>query len=268
MMRNGCEAMTDERKEEEYREPDWDLIDQEEQEWEEMREKRSRWKKRITRWVTVLIAMALFLNVLSFWPAIIQWNAVEFLRTSYRLYQNEEINQKKQAVVSVVGLDRKGTGFTIDSSGIVVTNYHVIENAEGLYLHFADGSTHVPKVQTVIPELDLAILKADGEGFATLTPNYNYSWKKGERVYFIGNPLGFPLIANEGEVLGLVNVQGITKPVLMINAPIYKGNSGSPVFNQAGEVIAVIFATIDQPGLEETVGLAIPIKYLREDQID
>ncbi|MBP1931421.1 S1C family serine protease [Ammoniphilus resinae] len=259
--------MTDERKEEEYSEPDWDLVDQEEHEWEEMRVKRSRWKKRITRGVTVLVVIALFLNILTFWPAMIQWNAVEFLRTSYHLYQNEEISKKKQAVVSVVGLDRKGTGFTIDSTGIVVTNYHVIENAEGLYLHFADGSTQIPKVQTAIPELDLAVLKVDGEGFATLTPNYDYSWKKGEKVYFIGNPLGFPLIANEGEILGMVDVQGIAKPVLMIKTPIYKGNSGSPVFNQAGEVIAVVFATVEQPGQEGIVGLAVPIKYLKEDSL-
>lgn len=228
---------------------------------QELLEQSQRRRKRVRQAVSMVLVLALVINILSVWPQVVKWEAVEFLRTSYKLYQDEQMQARKQAVVSVVGRDGKGTGFVIDSSGIVVTNHHVIENESGLYLNFASGASLVPKIEESLPEHDLAILRVQGSNLPALIPNYEYAWKEGEPVTFIGNPLGFPWVANAGELIGEIRVRDMEHPVMMIRAPVYQGNSGSPVFNQQGEVIGVLFATLPQG--KETVGLAVSIRHVK-----
>ena len=77
----------------------------------------------------------------------------------------------------------------------------------------------------------------------------------------IGNPLYFTQIANEGAILGMVSVAGRQRPVMAVDAPVFKGNSGSPVINEQGQAIGVIYATgeIVRAGKTEQVGLAVPL---------
>src|SRR5699024_5598304 len=84
-----------------------------------------------------------------------------------------------------------------------------------------------------------------------------------EPIYFIGNPLRFTGIANEGVVLDYIMVKSKEEPVVMMDAPVYRGNSGSPVINEAGKVIGVIFAT-SHTNEAGRVGLFIPIDYFHE----
>ena len=238
--------------------------DELEREMTELRERSHRWRQRLKKSVAGVLVVALLINVVSVWPQVINWTAFRFLETSYRLYQDDEIKQRKESVVSVVAENQKGTGFNLSEAGLIITNAHVIEDTNGLYIHFSGGESYVPVIEKSIPELDIAILDVEGESLPHLTANYDYQWEKGDQVYFIGNPLGFPLIANEGEIIGETLVQGIREPVLMIKAPVYKGNSGSPVFNEQGEVIGVIFATMPNSEIDEIVGLVVPIHYLED----
>lgn len=231
----------------------------------ELLEQNEKRRKRVKKGIAAVIAIALFINMFSIWPQVINWTAFDFLQVSYRLYQDDALKERKQAVVSVVGKEGKGTGFVVDPSGVIITNYHVIENQKALYISLAGGKTVVPVVKEAIPTVDLAILKVEATDLPHITPDYDFQWKEGEPVTFIGNPLGFSLIANEGRVIGTTRVNGISEPVMMLQAPVYQGNSGSPVFNHEGKVIGVIFATIvtSVAGNDQKIGLAIPIRTIK-----
>src|SRR5699024_1099250 len=89
------------------------------------------------------------------------------------------------------------------------------------------------------------------------------SFTQHESVYFIGNPLNFHGIANKGTVLDYTRLQSWSKDVIMMKAPVYRGSSGSPVINDRGEVIGVVFATTENNEYGK-VGLFIPIDYYWE----
>jgi len=78
----------------------------------------------------------------------------------------------------------------------------------------------------------------------------------------IGNPLKFARIANRGRVAGYQQASNRELPYLLIEAMIYPGSSGSPVFNDRGEVVAIVFATMHSDKPEEVRGLAIDVREL------
>src|SRR5699024_2798750 len=114
------------------------------------------------------------------------------------------------------------------------------------------------------PEIDLAIIHTDeGKDLPQLSLADTASFGEDEAIYFIGNPLSFQGIANEGTIIDYVQLKNWELPVLMLDAPVYRGNSGSPVINETGEVIGVIFATLHHE-TEGRVGLFVPINYYHE----
>lgn len=190
--------------------------------------------------------------------------AIEFLKVSARLSGQEDIQTYKKAVVEIQTNDGKGTGFTVSEDGYIVTNDHVIEDALTITVIFPDESLYKGEVIETYPNIDLAILKVEGDNLPYLTSADSYSPTQNENIYFIGNPLYFTGIANEGQVIDYKQLSDWDEEVLMLDAPVYRGNSGSPVINQDGKVIGIIFATIK----DEThgrVGLFVPIDLLHEE---
>lgn len=204
------------------------------------------------------IAFALVFNTFAILLNIFSIPAVEFIQVSTKLSAQEDIKQYKKAVVEVSTGDSKGTGFAISSDGLILTNHHVIDHALQLTVVFPDDGIYEAEVIASYPDIDTALIKVEGIDFPHLNIADEYQYDANEHVYFIGNPLYFTGIANEGTVLDWVQLDDWKQPVMMMQAPVYKGNSGSPVISESGEVVGIVFATLNT---EEhgKVGLFIPI---------
>lgn len=217
-------------------------------------------KRQFPRWAFWLIAIAMAFNVFALLPQTFSIPAVDFLIASAKLSTQEDIKLYKKSVVVIETGDSRGTGFSISSDGTILTNHHVIEGEETVTVAFPDEGLFTANVIDTYPSIDLAVLKVDGEEFPYLELANEMTFEQNEHVNFIGNPLSFQGIANEGTVIDYIQLSSWDEEVVMIQAPIYRGNSGSPIINKNGQVIGVVFATLTQ---EEhgKVGLFIPIDY-------
>lgn len=220
----------------------------------------------IKKTIIVMLALLLFGNLIAFIPQIYNLPSLRFLKKDSELSQEEQIQQYKQAVVNVSVGDRKGTGFNISPSGLIITNQHVMDDDKAGLIQFLNGNSYLADVIVSDSEIDIAILKIRDKptNLPTLQLETETTYQEGDPINVIGNPLAFYRIATDGTVIGLTSSESRELPMLMIQAPIHSGNSGSPVLNNKGNVIAVVFATttIKQGEQSVTVGLAIPIEYL------
>lgn len=233
----------------------------------EKEEKKPGSKRPFPKWAFWLIAIAMFFNVFALIPQTFSIPAIDFLITSAKLSVNDDIQAYKKAVVVIETADSKGTGFAITSDGTILTNYHVVEGEDTVTVAFSEEGLFTADVVDTYPSIDLAVLKADGEGFPSLDLAEDPTYTPNEAINFIGNPLSFQGIANEGTIIDYVELEEWEEEVLMIKAPVYRGNSGSPIINQDGKVIGVIFATLDQESYGK-VGLFIPIDLFYKYQVE
>lgn len=167
----------------------------------------------------------------------------------------------------LVGVQRKtGTGFNIHPNGLIVTNHHVVDGALNMVITFPDGTMLPAEHWVSKPEYDLAVIKLQGDNLPTVPLNTSHPPVKGDKVRVVGNPLGYNNIAVEGKVDGYLTVRDTMDNIIALDAPIYPGNSGSPVFDRYGEVVGVVFARIQisEDGQEVTRGLAVPINKVLE----
>ncbi|MEK4484366.1 serine protease [Psychrobacillus sp. FSL H8-0484] len=232
----------------------------------EPREKTGRTIKRpFPKWIFWLMAMVLFINTFAVIFQIYSIPAIEFIKTSARLSTQEDIALYKESVVVVLTEDGKGTGFSISSDGTILTNYHVIEGNGTVTVEFPEDGRFKANVVNTYPSVDLAVLKVEGEDFPFLELAEQTTYIEGDHISFIGNPLSFTGIANEGTIINYFQLSDWDVPVMMMKAPVYRGNSGSPVLNEKGQVIGVVFATLDHDEYGK-VGLFIPIDEYNKQQ--
>jgi len=160
----------------------------------------------------------------------------------------------------------QGSGFVWDADGHIVTNAHVVDNADQVQVTFPDGTVTIAEVIGVDRHSDLAVLEIDPTGY-NLVPVARGdldAMKVGMRVAAIGNPFGF-----EGTLTsGIVSAIGRSIPGLasfsipesiQTDAAINPGNSGGPLLNERGEVIGVNAQIRTSAGSNSGVGFAIPI---------
>lgn len=215
-------------------------------------------KKRMRRFILAIISAILFVNTFAILFQIYSIPAIDFLITSSRLSKEPMIKQAKEAVVVLFTEDSKGTGFSITEDGYIITNYHVVEGHDTISVAFQTEGRFTGTVVDVAPSIDLAIVKVDATALPHLSLSSSPSYESNGPIQFIGNPLSFTWIANEGTIVDDIVLSDWDQPVQMIAAPVYKGNSGSPVFDEYGQVIGVIFATLEHKE-HRKVGLFVPV---------
>lgn len=164
-------------------------------------------------------------------------------------------------------IDRKvsslGSGFVIDGvEGLVVTNNHVIADADEIYVNFADGSKlKVDKVVGRDTQTDLALLKVTPKTpLKDVKFGVSETLRVGDWVMAIGNPFGLGGTVTVGIISAKARDinSGPYDDYLQTDAAINKGNSGGPLFNMDGEVIGVNTAIISPTGGSIGIGFAIP----------
>lgn len=220
-------------------------------------------KRPFPKWAFWLIAAAMLFNVVALIPKTFSIPAIEFLITSAKLSTQENIQTYKKAVVVIETGESKGTGFAVSGDGTIITNYHVVEGEKSVTVAFPDNGLFSAEVVDKYPAIDLAVLDVEEKGLPHLKLADKTTFNPDTPIYFIGNPLSFNGIANKGTIIDFINLSGWKKPVVMIDAPVYNGNSGSPVINGDGKVIGVVFATLNHDS-QGKVGLFIPIDYYLE----
>jgi S1-C subfamily serine protease len=159
-----------------------------------------------------------------------------------------------------------GSGFIWDEQGHVVTNYHVIEQAQELEVTLSDHSTHKAEVVGLAPDKDLAVLKLLTHP-AKLRPipiGTSSDLQVGQRVLAIGNPFGLDQTLTTGVVSALGReIQSATRRriagVIQTDAAINPGNSGGPLLDSSGRLIGVNTAIQSTSGSSAGIGFAMPV---------
>jgi len=158
-----------------------------------------------------------------------------------------------------------GSGFIWDREGHVITNYHVIRDAEKLYVKMTDGTTYDARVIGDEPDKDLAVLKIDApeRQLRPVKLGRSRGLQVGQKVIAIGNPFGFDTSLTTGVVSALGRqIQAVTgkaiEDVIQTDAAINPGNSGGPLINSSGEVIGMNTAIVSPSGAYAGIGFAVP----------
>ena len=154
-----------------------------------------------------------------------------------------------------------GSGFFIDAEGHIVTNNHVVGDAEKIEIMLKDGDNYEATLVGRDPKTDLAVLKVTSDRkFQFVRFGSSSDAKVGDWVIALGSPFGLGQTATTGIVSasGRDIGAGPYDDFLQIDAPINKGNSGGPTFNIRGEVIGINTAIISPTGVSAGIGFAVP----------
>lgn len=158
-----------------------------------------------------------------------------------------------------------GTGFVWDKLGHIVSNYHVVHQADTLTVTFPDGDQYDAQLIGVAPDYDLAVLRIDApkEKLSPVEVSDSRQLSVGENVFAIGNPFGLDTTLSAGIVSALGRtITSMTerkiRDVIQTDAAINPGNSGGPLLDSAGRLVGVNTAILSPSGAYAGIGFAVP----------
>ena len=159
-----------------------------------------------------------------------------------------------------------GSGVIVDPSGQIVTNHHVVADADQIQVQLADGRVAEAKVVGRDPDTDLALLRIDLPDLPSIRLGRSDALAVGDIVLAIGNPIGLSQTVTQGIVsatgraqLGLATYENF----IQTDAPINVGNSGGALINSRGELVGINTAVIAKTLGVEGIGFAIPVNLVR-----
>ena len=160
-----------------------------------------------------------------------------------------------------------GSGFIVDPSGIIVTNYHVVDGAEKISVALSDGSSYSAEILGKDQKTDIAVVKISARrALPAVEFGDSERLEVGEWVMAVGNPFGLDhtvtsgIVSAKGRQLG----SGAYDNFIQTDASINPGNSGGPLVNLRGEVIGMNTAIFSGSGGNIGIGFAIPANLMQE----
>lgn len=170
-----------------------------------------------------------------------------------------------------IPLEGSGSGIVYDREGHIITNYHVIENADELFVTLNEEITVPATVVGSDPSVDLAVIKVDvePEQLHAIPLGESKALRVGQFVIAIGNPFGFERTLTVGVVSALGRViespdESFIGEVIQTDAAINPGNSGGPLLDLSGQVVGVNTAIFSPSQASAGIGFAVPVDTVRQ----
>ncbi len=159
-----------------------------------------------------------------------------------------------------------GSGVIVSNDGYIITNAHVVENAEEINVGLANGEEYTGEVVGTDPRTDIAVVKIDGEDLSAIKFGDSDQANVGEIVLAIGSPLredlahsvSMGIISAKGRAIGIIEQGAGYENFIQTDAAINPGNSGGALVNMNGELIGVNSAIASRSGGNEGIGFAVP----------
>ncbi len=165
-----------------------------------------------------------------------------------------------------VPVEGAGSGFVIDARGYILTNFHVVQDAQSIEVVLGDQTRYPAKFIGADQHNDVALIKIDPKGKSLVALQLGDSSKLqvGQKVLAIGNPFGFQSTLTTGVVSALGRTVQTSQTTyideaIQTDAAINRGNSGGPLINSHGEVIGINSAIYTPSGTTAGIGFAIPV---------
>ena len=152
-----------------------------------------------------------------------------------------------------------GSGFIIESNGLVLTNAHVVEGADKIYVTLTDKREFLAKLLGADKRTDIAVLKIEATGLPRLPLGDSSKLRVGEWVLAIGSPFGLENTVTAGIVSAKSRDTGDYLPFIQTDVAVNPGNSGGPLINTAGQVIGINSQIFSRSGGYMGISFAIPI---------
>ena len=229
-------------------------------------------KRLVSR--SFLISVLIFLIIALFNGQLFSAGLTEEERNNIAIYEKVAdgvVNVTSTAVqmdffFNAFPTQGSGSGSIIDAKGHILTNHHVVANAQKLEVTLADGSKWPAKLVGADPDSDLAVIQIDApkEKLKIILMGDSKNLKIGQKVLAIGNPFGLQRTLTTGIVssVGRTIRSGagtLIEDVIQTDAAINPGNSGGPLLNSDGEIIGINSAILSPSGGNVGIGFAVPV---------
>jgi serine protease Do len=181
-----------------------------------------------------------------------------FRQRSPRQRTPQRRNREQQPVTAM------GSGFIVSPDGYILTNNHMVGEAEKVEIELTDGRKFTAKIVGADPDSDVAVVKIDAQNLPYLELDDSDALEVGEWVLAIGNPLGLShtvtagIVSAKGRGVGLADIENF----IQTDAAINRGNSGGPLINLDGKVVGINTAIVGATG-NIGIGFAIPINMAK-----
>ncbi|ADV81338.1 peptidase S1 and S6 chymotrypsin/Hap [Terriglobus saanensis SP1PR4] len=163
----------------------------------------------------------------------------------------------------------QGSGFVLDKQGLILTNNHVIENAQRVEVQLWDKHKYKAQIVNVDKAHDLALLKINAPNLVPVELASSSGLQVGQKVFAIGNPFGLSGTMTRGIISAIRSVRGPAgggiEDAIQTDAAINPGNSGGPLMNSRGQVIGINTMIASNNGVDQSagIGFAIPMNTAR-----